>query len=63
MLQKLFNPNFVQLASAYGMAAERVERTDDFAGAFERAAASPTGALLELMVPREMLTPTLRLDL
>ncbi len=56
------NPDFVTLATAYGFHAERVESTDEFAAAFDRAAASPTGALLELMVPSEMLAPTLSID-
>jgi acetolactate synthase-1/2/3 large subunit len=33
----LANPDFVALAKAYGAAAELVERTEDFAGAFARA--------------------------
>ena len=59
---EIANPDFVTLAKAYGFHAERVESTDEFAAAFDRAAASPTGALLELMVPSEMLAPTLSID-
>jgi len=54
----IVNPDFVALAEAYGFHAERVSRTDQFAAAFDRATSSPTGALLELVVPRRMLTPT-----
>lgn len=51
------NPDFVAIGRAYGMHAERVETADDFAGAFERARASATGALLELMIDQEAITP------
>ncbi|WP_426441299.1 thiamine pyrophosphate-binding protein [Bradyrhizobium genosp. P] len=51
------NPDFVNLARAYGFHAERVEATKDFAAAFERALASPTGAVLDLAVSPEALTP------
>ena len=53
----LVNPDFAALARAYGFHAERVEDTDGFAPAFSRAAASDTGAVLELMVGAEALTP------
>ena len=56
---ELVNPDFVALASAYGMHAERVDRTDQFAPAFERALASETGALLHLVTATEQLTPRL----
>ncbi|NVK60937.1 MAG: hypothetical protein HWE37_12795, partial [Rhodobacteraceae bacterium] len=36
---------------------ETVSETGAFAEAFERALASPTGALLELIVDKEALTP------
>ena len=55
----LVNPDFVALAGAYGMHAERVDRTDRFAPAFERALASDTGALLHLVTATEQLTPRL----
>ncbi|APX90928.1 thiamine pyrophosphate-binding protein [Brevirhabdus pacifica] len=53
----LVNPDFPALARAYGFHAERVERTEDFAAAFDRALKSTTGAVLELMVGAEALTP------
>ena len=56
------NPDFVQIAKAYGFHAERVTTTDAFASAFARAQSSETGAVLELMVPAEMLTPTMTVD-
>lgn len=56
------NPDYVQLAQAYGFHAERVESTDDFGEAFDRAVASTTGGLLELIVPPQMLTPAMSID-
>ncbi|MBE2275357.1 MAG: thiamine pyrophosphate-binding protein [Rhodobacteraceae bacterium] len=53
----LENPDFVMLARSYGFQAERVERTEDFPAAFARARASRTGAVLELLVSPEALTP------
>ena len=53
----LVNPDFVALGNAFGMHAERVERTEDFAAAWERAVASPTGALIELMQDPDVLSP------
>ena len=53
----LENPDFVGLARAYGFHAERVEATADFAAAFQRALGSTTGAVLELVISPEALTP------
>ncbi|TSJ63988.1 thiamine pyrophosphate-binding protein [Starkeya sp. 3C] len=53
----LENPDFVGLARAYGFHAEHVRSTADFADAFGRALASPTGAVLELAISAEALTP------
>lgn len=53
----LKNPDFSALARAYGFHGERVETTADFADALERALASPTGAVLDLNVAAEALSP------
>jgi acetolactate synthase-1/2/3 large subunit len=53
----LANPDFTGLAKAYGFHAERVERTEDFPAAFARARASRTGAVLDLNISPEALTP------
>jgi acetolactate synthase-1/2/3 large subunit len=53
----LENPDFTGLAKAYGFHAERVERTEDFAAAFARARASRSGAVLDLNISPEALTP------
>ncbi|MFO1107278.1 MAG: thiamine pyrophosphate-binding protein [Amaricoccus sp.] len=58
----LANPDFVQLARAYGFHAERVAASADFPAAFARARASATGALLDLVVSPESLTPQLTLS-
>lgn len=53
----LENPDFVMLAKAYGYHAERVEKTEDFPAAMQRALASKTGAVLDLDISPEALTP------
>jgi acetolactate synthase-1/2/3 large subunit len=58
----LENPDFPTLAHAYGAFGERVERTDDFAGAFERALASGKPAVLELPVDPERISPRVKLS-
>jgi acetolactate synthase-1/2/3 large subunit len=58
----LENPDFVALAEAYGAFGERVERTEDFEAAFERALASGKPALLELPVDPERISPRIRLS-
>ena len=52
----LQNPDFSQLARAYGAFGEVVERTEDFAPAFERAIASGGPALLELRIDPDAIT-------
>ena len=52
----LGNPDYVMLAKAYGYAAERVERTEDFEAALERALAANTGTLIEIPLSPEVLT-------
>jgi acetolactate synthase-1/2/3 large subunit len=51
------SPDFAMLARSYGFHGERVETTADFADAFDRALASPTGAVLDLAISEEALTP------
>ncbi len=54
---ELANPDFAALARAFGVHGETVERTEDFATAFERAEAADGPALLELRLDPEALTP------
>lgn len=58
----IVNPDFIALASSFGVYAERVERTEDFPAAFRRAEAEERPALLELMVDPKQLTPAFRLE-
>ncbi len=51
------NPDFVGLAKAYDFHAEQITDTGQFADAFARAKQSKTGAVLELIVSAESLTP------
>ncbi|UWR23949.1 thiamine pyrophosphate-dependent enzyme [Sulfitobacter sp. S190] len=51
------SPDFPALARAYGFYAEHVENTEDFEAAFARALASDTGAVLDLNISAEALTP------
>jgi acetolactate synthase-1/2/3 large subunit len=53
----MVNPDFVMLAQAYGFHAERVSATAGFPAAFARAVASRTGAVLDLDIAPEALTP------
>lgn len=59
---KIVNPDFVKLAEAYGIMGERITETSQFAAAFERAKASPTGAILELIIDPQDITPFKSLD-
>ncbi len=52
------NPDFAALARAYGGHAETVEKTEDFAPAFERARKSGKPALIEIKLDPEAITPT-----
>ncbi|MGB3415816.1 MAG: thiamine pyrophosphate-binding protein [Mesorhizobium sp.] len=51
------SPDFVALARAYGYHGERVNKTEEFPAAFARALASRTGAVLDLNISPEALTP------
>ncbi len=53
----LVNPDFVAYGKAFGAHAALVERTEDFAAAFEDALAAGRPALLELRVDPEAITP------
>ena len=58
----LKNPDFRALAIAFGGHGERVERTEEFAPAFERGLASGLPAMLHCLVDPQALTPTRTLD-
>ena len=58
----LRNPDFAAYARAFGGHGETVERTEDFAPAYERAAASGKPALIELKIDPEAITPATTLS-
>lgn len=55
---ELTNPDFAALARAYGGHGETVEKTADFALAFERARASGIPAIIEVKLDQQAITPT-----
>jgi acetolactate synthase-1/2/3 large subunit len=54
---KLKNPDFAAYARAFGGHGERVERTDEFAPAFERALDSGKPAILHCLLDPDAITP------
>jgi len=59
---ELRNPDFAAYARAFGGHGETVERTADFAPAYERAAASGKPAIIELRIDPDAITPTTTLS-
>jgi acetolactate synthase I/II/III large subunit len=59
---ELQNPDFCALAFAYGAHGERVERTEQFAPALERARQSGKPALLHCLIDPQAITPSATLD-
>ncbi|MEM9852351.1 MAG: thiamine pyrophosphate-binding protein [Pseudomonadota bacterium] len=59
---EIVNPDFVAVAKGYGFYGEQVTRSEDFPAAFARAMASPTGAVLDLVVDPNDIAPNLILD-
>ncbi len=58
----LRNPDFAALARAYGGHGETVERTDQFAPAFERAVASGLASIIHVKIDPDVSTPTASLS-
>ncbi len=58
----LKNPDFAAYARAFGGHGETVERTEDFAPAFERASRSGKPALVELKIDPDAITPATTLS-
>ncbi len=52
----LQNPDFVALAQAYGYAAQRITRTEEFESALRAALARSQGSLIEVMLSPEVIT-------
>jgi acetolactate synthase I/II/III large subunit len=59
---ELANPDFAAYARAFGGHGETVERTADFAPAFQRALASGLPSILELRIDPEAITPSATLS-
>lgn len=57
----LRNPDFAEYARAFGGHGERVESTEDFASAFERAVASGLPAILHCLIDPEAIGPSVTL--
>jgi len=62
MATDIQNPDFVALAQSFGAHAERIDTTEAFPPAFERAVCAGRPAVLELRVDPAQLTPTFRLQ-
>jgi acetolactate synthase-1/2/3 large subunit len=58
----LTNPDFRAYAQAFGGHGERVETTEEFAPAFERALASGKPAILHCLLDPQAITPARTLD-
>ena len=58
---QLASPDYVALARSFGAHAERVSRTEDFAGAFSRANAHVGLALLEFVTDPQQILPITRI--
>ena len=58
---QLTNPDFVAWAQSFGATGERVETTEQFAPAFERALAADGPSVIELMVSEELLSSNMTL--
>jgi acetolactate synthase-1/2/3 large subunit len=54
----LTNPDFVKFADSFGMPGFRVTKTVEFASAFAQALASKKGALIELVLDQEIISPS-----
>jgi len=59
---ELASPDFVGLAQSFGAYAERVDTTEGFAPALQRALAAPRSAVLELRVDPNQITPDRRIS-
>jgi acetolactate synthase-1/2/3 large subunit len=58
----LRNPDFAAYARAFGGHGEVVERTEDFAAAYERATGCGKPALIELRIDPDAITPATTLS-
>ena len=54
----LTNPDFVKFADSFGIPGFRVSKTEDFSPAFAKALESKRGALIELILDQEVISPS-----
>jgi acetolactate synthase I/II/III large subunit len=54
----LTNPDFVKFADSFGIPGYQVSHTEEFAPAFKKALESKRGALIELLLDPEIISPT-----
>ncbi|MEX2318351.1 MAG: thiamine pyrophosphate-dependent enzyme, partial [Bauldia sp.] len=59
---EITSPDYAALARAHGGHGEKVERTEDFAAAFDRAAASGKPAIIEVVFDKEAISPSATLS-
>ena len=58
----LTNPDFVKFADSFGIPGFRVSTTEEFGPAFAKALESKKGALIELVLDQEVISPSKRLS-
>ena len=58
MATGLTNPDFVKFADSFGMPGFKVTKTEEFAPVFAKALASKKGALIELVLDQEVISPS-----
>ena len=54
----LTNPDFVKFADSFGMPGYRITKTEEFAPIFAKALASKKGALIEIVLDQEVISPS-----
>ncbi len=59
---ELTNPDFVTFAKSFSMPGYRVEKTEQFKSAIESALQSPNGAIIEMIIDPEAISPSKRLS-
>ena len=59
---ELTNPNFIDFAKSFSMPAYRVEMTEQFAPAIQEALKSADGAIIEIVIDPEAISPSKRLS-
>ncbi len=59
---ELTNPNFIDFAKSFSMPAYRVEKTEQFVPAIQEALKSSDGAIIEIVIDPEAISPSKRLS-